>query len=188
MAESSWHLGMYSWSCYCVRRWWDGFSTQVHSIRCVWAPAATSLCARLLQAPLSEVLGSAMLIHLLEALGHALPRTRVSAPGLWERRDGQSGGEILSAHTNRRVEKWWRGLLPRLVLFRLVTPTLQPKVVGPFYWYGVCCFPTVCRWKEPAVSRILNRNRWLVVPGVLYLDTTPPSPPPSLGRPTARGK
>jgi hypothetical protein len=63
MAESSWHLGVYSWSCCCVRWRWDGFSTRVHTIRCTWAPTATSLHARFLCPPLLKVLGLAMLIR-----------------------------------------------------------------------------------------------------------------------------
>jgi hypothetical protein len=43
----------------------------------------------------------------------------------------QIGGEILSAHIYRNEEKRWCRLLPDLVLFRLVAPTLQPGVVGP---------------------------------------------------------
>jgi hypothetical protein len=42
------------------------------------------------------------------------------------------GGEIPSTRTNRRVEKLWHELFPRLVLFRLVAPPLQLRVVGPF--------------------------------------------------------
>jgi hypothetical protein len=81
MAESPWHLGMYSWSCCCIRQRWDESSTRVQTIRCVWAPAAMSLHARFLRSPLPEALGRQ------------------------ERRDGLPGGEILAAHANRRVEK-----------------------------------------------------------------------------------
>jgi hypothetical protein len=40
---------MYSWSSRYARRRWDGFYTRVHTIRCVWVPAATSLRARCLR-------------------------------------------------------------------------------------------------------------------------------------------
>jgi hypothetical protein len=88
MAESSWHLGVYSCSCCCIRRRWDGSSTWVHTIKCVWAPVATSLHARFLWPPLPEVLGSAMLIHLWEAPGCIPPGTRVPTPGQRDRWDG----------------------------------------------------------------------------------------------------
>jgi hypothetical protein len=97
MAESSWHLGVYSWSCCCVRQRWDRYSTQVHIVICVWAPMATFLHARFLRPLLLEVLGSAMLIHFVER-----PRVRSigdpgSCPGRLERWDEQSGGgEILA--------------------------------------------------------------------------------------------
>jgi hypothetical protein len=47
---------------------------------------------------------------------------RVSAPGHRERREEETGGEILSTHGNRRVEMWWHSFLG-LVLFRLVPPS-----------------------------------------------------------------
>jgi hypothetical protein len=105
MAESSWRLGVYSWSCCYVRLRWDGFNIRVHTVRCVWASTVTSLHARLIWPPLHEVLVSAMLIRLWEAPECALPGTRVFAPGQQERRDGQLGGEILHAHANHREEK-----------------------------------------------------------------------------------
>jgi hypothetical protein len=69
MTESSWHLGLCSWSTCYVRRQWDGFSTRVDIFRCVWAPTANSLRARLLRPPLPEVMGSAMPIHCKEPPG-----------------------------------------------------------------------------------------------------------------------
>jgi hypothetical protein len=81
---------------------------------------------------LTEVLGSTMLIHLWEAPGCVLPGTRVPAPSRRERWDGQLGGEILAARANHWVEKWWCGLVPGLVLFRLVAPPLQLGVAGLF--------------------------------------------------------
>jgi hypothetical protein len=59
--------------------------------------------------------------------------------------DGQSGDEMLAARANHRAEKRWRGLLPRLVLFILVAPPLQSRVVRPFTWYGVYGYPTIFR-------------------------------------------
>jgi hypothetical protein len=78
---------------------------------------------------------------------HVWPRARVSTPDHWERREGQIGGEIPSACTNCKLEKWWRGSFLRLVLFRLVAPPLQPGVVGPFP--GTVCLvprPFATRW------------------------------------------
>jgi hypothetical protein len=63
MVEPSWHLGVYSWSIHYVRQRWDGFNTRVHTVRCEWAPAATSLRAKHLRLPLPEVPELAMFIH-----------------------------------------------------------------------------------------------------------------------------
>jgi hypothetical protein len=69
MVESLWRLGMYSQSICYVRRRWDIFSTQVHTVRCVWDPVATSLRARILRPSLPMALGSAILIRCREPLG-----------------------------------------------------------------------------------------------------------------------
>jgi hypothetical protein len=52
-----------------------------------------------------------------------------------------------------------RGSFLALVLFRLVASPLQLRLVGSPSWYGLYGSPTVCRWREPIVSRILARNR-----------------------------
>jgi hypothetical protein len=85
--------------------------------------------------------------------------TRVPSLGRRERLGGQSSGEILTAHINRKVEKQWHGLLLGLILFKLVAPPLQSGVVVSFFWYGVYGSLAVCRWSEPVVSRILGHNR-----------------------------
>jgi hypothetical protein len=54
------------------------------------------------------------------------------SPGRGGRWNGQIGGEILPAHVYRNEEKRMCGLLPSLVLFRLVAPPLQSRVVGPY--------------------------------------------------------
>jgi hypothetical protein len=78
---------------------------EYNTVRCMWAPAAMSLCARFLWSPLPEVLGLAMLICLGEAPRCVLLETQVPAPGRLERWDRQSGGKFLAAHTNSKVEK-----------------------------------------------------------------------------------
>jgi hypothetical protein len=60
------------------------------------------------------------------------------------RQVGQTGGEILSAHVYHNDEERWCRLLQGSVLFRLVAPPLQSRVVGPYpIWvYGspaICC-------------------------------------------------
>jgi hypothetical protein len=47
------------------------------------------------------------------------------------------GGEILLAHIYRNEGKRRCGLLPDLVLFRLVAPPLKPGVMGPYSVQGV---------------------------------------------------
>jgi hypothetical protein len=155
MAESSWHLGVYSWSSCYVKRWWDGFCTQVHTIRCAWVPTATSHRARHLRSPLPEAWSKQCF--------------------RWERWERQIGGEIPSAHANRMVVKWWRRSFLGLVLFRLVAPS-SAWSGGVVYWYGVYGSPAICRWMEPIVSRILGCNWQPTVPGVEYLDMSTRTP------------
>jgi hypothetical protein len=57
--------------------------------------------------------------------------------GRARRQNGQIGGEILYAHVYCNEGKQRRGLLPGLVLFRLVAPPLQVGVVGPYPVWGV---------------------------------------------------
>jgi hypothetical protein len=63
ISETSWHLGVYLWSIYYVRQWWDRFSTWVRAIRCVWAPVAMSHHDRRLRLPLPKASGRQMLIR-----------------------------------------------------------------------------------------------------------------------------
>jgi hypothetical protein len=63
-----------------------------------------------------------------------MPRPVPSQGG---RQVGQTGGKIPPAHVYRNKEEGWRGLLPGLVLFRLVTPPLQLGVVGSYPTQGV---------------------------------------------------
>jgi hypothetical protein len=63
--------------------------------------------------------------------------------GRGRRRNGQTGGEILHAHIYRNEGKRRCGLLPGLVLFRLVAPPLQLGVVGHIR-YGVCGSLVIC--------------------------------------------
>ena len=52
------------------------------------------------------------------------------------RQDGQTSGEILPIHIYSNEGKIRYGLLPGLVLFRLVTPPLQSGVVRPYPVWG----------------------------------------------------
>jgi hypothetical protein len=61
--ESSWCLGMYSWSSYYVRQWWDGYNTRVHTVKCAWAHVAMSVCVRHLRPPLLKAPELAMLMR-----------------------------------------------------------------------------------------------------------------------------
>jgi hypothetical protein len=119
------------------------------------------------QAATSRGPGVSNVYPLREAPGRVWPEAWVSAPGRQERRDGQTSGEIPSASANHRVEKWWHGSLPRLVIFRLVAHPLQSKVVGSYPVRGVW-FSAVCHWRKPIISKILSHNRRPMIPGVLY--------------------
>jgi hypothetical protein len=57
----------------------------------------------------------------------------VSLGGKW---NGQTCGEILLAHVYRNEGKRRCGLLPGLVLFKLVAPALQLRVVAPYPIWG----------------------------------------------------
>jgi hypothetical protein len=61
--------------------------------------------------------------------------------GQGRRWNGQTGCEILHAHVYRNEGKQRHGLLPGLVLFRLVAPPLHPGVLGPCLVWGVS-FPS----------------------------------------------
>jgi hypothetical protein len=69
-----------------------------------------------------------------------------------------TGAKILPSHDYHNEGKQWCGLLPGLVLFRLVVPPIQSGVVGHIR-YGVYGSPAVYRWREPVVSRIFGQNQ-----------------------------
>jgi hypothetical protein len=52
--------------------------------------------------------------------------------GQGRRRVRQTGGEILPAHVYRNEEERWCGLLSGSVLFMLMLPPLQSKVIEPY--------------------------------------------------------
>jgi hypothetical protein len=60
----------------------------------------------------------------------------MSQIGGGEMRSKLTGGEILSAH-GYQDGGCWHGLLPELVIFRLVVPPLQSGVVGSYRILGV---------------------------------------------------
>jgi hypothetical protein len=102
--------------------------------------------------------------------------TRYPGP-CWVGEGGVSSKQVMKSYLSMStvMRKRWRcGLLSGLVHFRLVAPPLQPGVVGPYpvWLYVVYGFPAVCHWREPVISRILDRNRWPVVRGVLDPDNT----------------
>jgi hypothetical protein len=101
----------------------------------------------------------------------------VSGPDRRESLDRKTGGEIPPTHVNHRVEKWWCGLLPELVLSRLVAPPLQPSVVGSFPGRG-------CMVSQPFATRG-NRSYlefWVVTGNPWYPGYFTPivAPEPSL--------
>jgi hypothetical protein len=81
--------------------------------------------------PLFETLTRDKIYVILEA-----PRWSDWMPGPIPRRGGrqarQTGSKILPAHAYRNEEERWCGLLSGSVLFRLVAPPLQLRVVGPY--------------------------------------------------------
>jgi hypothetical protein len=68
----------------------------------------------------------------------------VSQGGRW---NGQTCGEILPAHVYHNEGKRRCGLLPGLVLFKLVAPPLQLRVVAPYPVRGAW-FPNYLLIKE----------------------------------------
>jgi hypothetical protein len=52
-------------------------------------------------------------------------------------RVGEGGGEILRTHVYHNKEERWCVLILGSVLFLLVTPPLQPGVVGSYLIWGV---------------------------------------------------
>jgi hypothetical protein len=74
----------------------------------------------------------------------------------------------MSGHANRRVEKCWCGYLPRLVLFRLVAPSLQPREVGSFPGLGYLVPQLFATGGNRSYPVLLSRNRRPTVPGVNY--------------------
>jgi hypothetical protein len=58
-------------------------------------------------------------------------------PGREGRQVGQTSGKILPGYIYHNEEERWCGLLLVLVLFRLVAPSRQPGVVGPYPICGV---------------------------------------------------
>jgi hypothetical protein len=87
--------------------------------------------------PLPETLAPGEIYVILETPGLSdwMPRLVL---GRGRRRVRQTGGEILPAHVYRNEEERWCGSLQGSVLFRLVAPPLQPRVVGPYSVQGVC--------------------------------------------------
>jgi hypothetical protein len=161
-------LCMYPWLSHCAKHPWDGFQ---HSSTCcqVRVGSCDHFSSRqAINIAASQDPDADRAYPLLKApkWGDWLPRP---VPGRWGRWNGQIGGEILPAHVYRNKEKRICGLLLGLVLFRLVVPPLQLRVVMPFR-YGVCGSSVICCWRKPIVSRIVDRNWWPTVPGVLDLD------------------
>jgi hypothetical protein len=78
----------------------------------------------------------------------------------WVEEEGETGGQVVKSCPLVPIVGW-RGEGAAcswdLVLFRLVAPPLQPRVVGHI-GYGAYDSSVICRWREPVVSRILGRN------------------------------
>jgi hypothetical protein len=91
-----------------------------------------------------------MLIRSWEAPVHTWPGTRVPASGQWERRGWSS----------------W------LIRFRLVVHPLQPRVVGPCSCTGVWFSSCLPLEGTDRIQVLLGRNRWPMVPGVHYHDSS----------------
>jgi hypothetical protein len=123
---------VHSWFSYYVRQRWDGFRTQVHTIRCVWVPVAKSLHARHLRSPLPEAWSG----QCLSVVG--CPRACLTGgpdlyPGSMREARGADRWRNPIYRSTCREEKGWRESFPRLVLFSLVPPPpLLTGAVGPF--------------------------------------------------------
>jgi hypothetical protein len=79
-------------------------STRVHAVMCVWAPVATSCCARCYVLPLLKAPVLVMSIRYRKAPG-LLTKHPGLALGRGGRQDRQTGGEILSAHVYRKQDE-----------------------------------------------------------------------------------
>jgi hypothetical protein len=64
-------------------------------------------------------------------------------------------------------------IVPGISSFYVGGPSSSAWSGGAISWYGVYGSPTICRWREPIVSRVLGHNRWPMVPGVYYPNATP---------------
>jgi hypothetical protein len=91
---------------------------------------------------------------------------RMSCWGARMRKIVLTGGEILPACGYLDGRRGWCGLLPGLVLFRLLISHLQPRVVGPYLIWCIW-FPNHLPMEETgSYPDFLNHNRRPVVPGV----------------------
>jgi hypothetical protein len=148
---------MHPWSSYYVRRQWDGFT-----LKYMLSGACGLLWPRPIlsgtQATASRSPEASNTYPLLRAPGHVWPEARVSS---WVEEGGGTVREVVKSCLPVPIVGWKkrkRGLLLRLDLFRLMAPPLQPGVVGLYLVRGVW-FPSICRWKELIISKILGRNR-----------------------------
>jgi hypothetical protein len=86
---------------------------------------------------------------------------------------GVTGGEILPAHGYRDGKKDWCGVLLGLILFRLIFPPLQPRVVGPYPVWSIRFSSHLLLEGTKLYPVLLGCNRRPVVPGVQDPDNSP---------------
>jgi hypothetical protein len=104
MSESSWRLCVHHWISYYGIWYWDGFQRlstyyQVHVGSYGHIPSCQELSAAASQGP-----SAGNDYSLLKSPGVLTGRPCL-APDQGGRRDGQTGGEILTAHVYRKVEE-----------------------------------------------------------------------------------
>jgi hypothetical protein len=114
-------------------------------------------------------LGVGSAYPLLKAPRHVWPEARILP---WVEEGARMGRHVVKSCLHTTIGGWkeWRcGLLPGLVLFSLVVPPLQLRVVGPYPVWGVW-FPSRLPLEWTGHIYNLGHNQWHILPGVLDPD------------------
>jgi hypothetical protein len=119
-------------------------------------PGARGACGHVLSCQANAIPSLGKIYSILEALGWSdwMPGP---IPGRGGRRTRQTGGKILPAHGYRNEKERWCVLLPSSIFLGW-----WPLLFSQEWWghirYEVYGSPVGCCWREPIVSRILDRN------------------------------
>jgi hypothetical protein len=132
----------------------DELHTWVHSVRWEWVPTATSHRGRCLRTTPHEVWNE---LCLSVTGSHQVCGGPGPLPGSLGKADywGRSSPPTL----NCKVEGWWRATLPRLVLFMLMGPPLQPVEIELFSDTRYMILQLYVTEGSRSYTRVLSRNR-----------------------------